>query len=430
MSAVVYVRRLRRAIRRTPFLAGLPPEVAVLSAIAFCVALGFGILAPALPVFARTFDVTIFQASAVISVFALVRFVTSPLAGALTDRLGERTVLATGLTIVAVSSAAAGFSQTYGQLLALRGIGGLGSSMFTVSAMALLLRVVHADQRGRAAAAFQGGFLFGGVAGPAVGGIVVAWSIRAPFFVYAFTLFLAIIVTLVYLTRSQLLEREQQASGDDAGKLEALRSALRNPAYRATLGVSFITGFIVFGLRASALPLFVTEGLNRGPSLAGFGLLVAAAFQALLLLPAGRMADTVGRRRALLFGTIGTTISMLVITAADVAANRLGTAAMWGTILFFASLAIGGAASAYLGSAPAAVVGDIMGGKRGGIVVATFQMMSDFGAILGPLIAGLLIDAVDFELAFAVTTVLALAAVILVVIMPETLRRSPEVPRT
>jgi len=94
--------------------------------------------------------------------------------------------------------------------------------------------------------------------------------------------------------------------------------------------------------------------------------------------------------------------------------------------LFFASLAIGGAASAYLGSAPAAVVGDIMGGKRGGIVVATFQMMSDFGAILGPLIAGILIDAVDFELAFAVTTVLALGAVILVLIMPETLRRNPE----
>jgi MFS transporter, DHA1 family, multidrug resistance protein len=424
---VTPARRIRRAIRRTPLLAGLPPEVAVLAAIAFCVALGFGILAPALPVFARTFDVSIFQASAVISVFALMRFITSPLAGSLTDRFGERTVLASGLSIVAVSSAVAGFSQNYGQLLILRGMGGLGSSMFTVSAMALLLRVVHANQRGRASAAFQGGFLFGGVAGPAIGGLVVAWSIRAPFFVYAGTLFLAVIVTLVYLTRSTLLDREESPTQDEKGKWHLLRQALRNPAYRATLGVSFITGFVVFGLRASAIPLFVTEGLNRGPSLAAIGLLLAAAFQAVLLLPAGRMADSVGRRRALLFGTIGTTISMLVITASDVAANRLGSATMWGTALFLASLAIGGAASAYLGSAPAAVVGDIMGGKRGGIVVATFQMMSDLGAILGPLIAGLLIDAVDFELAFAVTTVLALGAVILVIRMPETLKRPTEV---
>ena len=131
-------------------LRDLPREVAVLSAVAFCVALGFGILAPALPVFARTFDVTALQASAVISVFALVRFVTSPVSGVMVDRWGERIVLATGLAIVAVSSAAAGFSQTYVQLLVLRGVGGLGSSMFTVSALALLLRVVHSSQRGRA----------------------------------------------------------------------------------------------------------------------------------------------------------------------------------------------------------------------------------------------------------------------------------------
>jgi MFS family permease len=159
-------RRIGRAVRRTPLLAGLPREVAVLTGVAFCVALGFGILIPVLPVFARTFDVSALQASAVISAFALVRFITSPLAGGMVDRLGERTVMSSGLLIVAVSSAAAGFSQTYLQLIVLRSVGGLGSSMFTVSAMALLLRVVDSDQRGRASGAFQGGFLLGGVAGP------------------------------------------------------------------------------------------------------------------------------------------------------------------------------------------------------------------------------------------------------------------------
>ena len=57
------VRRFGRAIGRTPLLSGLPPEVAVLTAVAFCVALGFGILAPAIPVFARTFGVSAFQAA-------------------------------------------------------------------------------------------------------------------------------------------------------------------------------------------------------------------------------------------------------------------------------------------------------------------------------------------------------------------------------
>lgn len=420
-------RGLRRAVGRTPLLSGLPPEVAALSAVAFCVALGFGILAPALPVFARQFDVTNLQASAVISAFALVRFVTAPIAGGLVDRIGERSTMAAGLLIVAVSSAAAGLSQDYMQLVVLRGVGGFGSAMFTVSAMALLLRVVESDQRGRASAAFQGGFLLGGVAGPAVGGIVVAWSIRAPFFVYAGTLLLATAVALVFLARSRLLEREHLVANGAEKRLEQLRSALRDPAYRAALAVNLVAGFVVFGMRSSAIPLFVTEGLQRGASLTGIGFLVAAGVQAVLLLPAGRMADTTGRRRALLIGTIGTGIGMLVLTAADAAVNGWGQAALWGTALFLLSMAIQGAAGAFLGSAPAAVIGDIMGGRRGGIVVATFQMMSDIGAIVGPLVAGVLIDTLDFDWAFAAGAAVTFAAVTLVVLMPETLTRKPAI---
>jgi MFS family permease len=408
---------------RTPLLAGLPREVGVLSAVAFCVALGFGILAPALPVFARSFGVSALQASAVISVFALVRFITSPLAGLLVDRLGERIVMTTGLIIVSLSSAAAGFSQTYEQLLVLRGLGGLGSSMFTVSALALLLRVVDSSQRGRAAGAFQGGFLLGGVAGPAVGGLVVAWSIRAPFFVYAATLMAAAIVAMVFMANSRLREREEKVSGGRSNKLEQLRTALRDRAYQAAIGTNLVTGFVVFGLRSSAVPLFVTEGMDRGASLTGIGFLVAAGIQALLLLPAGRMADTEGRRKALLIGTIGTTGGMVMLTVADAAVNGWGTQAVIGTVLFLVAMAIQGVAAAFLGSAPAAVVGDIMGGQRGGIVVATFQMMSDVGAITGPLVAGFLIDSYDFDWAFASGALVSLVAVALVLRMPETLNR-------
>lgn len=396
----------------------------MLSAVAFCVALGFGILAPALPVFARTFDVTALQASAVISVFALVRFVTSPISGVMVDRWGERVVLTSGLTIVAVSSAAAGFSQTYHQLLVLRGIGGLGSSMFTVSALALLLRVVHSSQRGRAAGAFQGGFLLGGVAGPAVGGLVVAWSIRAPFFVYAATLGLAAVVAVAFLAKAHLAEREQEVSHGEAGKLERLREALRDRGYRAALGVSLVTGFVVFGMRASIVPLFITEGMGKSASLVGIGFLIAAACQAVLLLPAGRMADTDGRRKAMLIGTVTTAIGMLVLTAADVAANGWGTTAVAGTALFLLAMAIQGVAGAFLASAPAAVVGDVVGGRKGGVVVATFQMMSDLGAVLGPLIAGVLVDMFDFDWAFAAGSALSVGAVILVLVMPETLHRT------
>jgi len=417
------VRRIGQAIRRTPLLAGLPREVAVLTAVAFCVALGFGILAPSLPIFARTFDVSALQASAVISVFALMRFVSAPGAGALTDRFGERVVMSSGLMIVALSSLAAGFSQTYLQLIVLRGIGGIGSSMFTVSAMALVLRVVETNQRGRAAAAFQGGFLVGGVAGPAVGGLVVAWSIRAPFFVYAATLILATIVAGIYLSGAHLREREREVSHGQENKLRELREALRSKAYQAALGTNLISGFVSFGLRSSVVPLFVVEGLARGASLSGFGFLAAAAVQAVALLPAGRLADTQGRRKALMLGSVATLAGMVLLTASDFAVNTLGTAGAIGVVLFLASMAVQGYGSAFLGSAPSATVGDIMEGRRGGIVVATFQMMSDLGAVVGPLLAGLLVDAYDFDWAFAAGAALAVIPIILVLRMPETLRR-------
>ena len=293
-----------------------------------------------------------------------------------------------------------------------------------MSALALLLRVVDNEQRGRASGAFQGGFLLGGVAGPAVGGLVVAWSIRAPFFVYAATLLLAAAVALVFLAKSRLNELEHQVAKGDEKRLEQLREALRDGAYRAAITVNLVTGFVVFGLRSSAVPLFVTEGLDRTASLSGIGFLIAAGLQAVLLLPAGRMADTQGRRKALLYGTIGTAIGMLVLTGADIASNGWGTQAVAGTVLFLVAMAIQGAAGAFLGSAPAAVVGDVMGGRRGGIVVATFQMMSDVGAIAGPLAAGFLVDTLDFDWAFAVGAALCVVAVTFVILMPETLNRT------
>ena len=155
--------------RWIPLLRDLPVEVSVLASIAFFVALGFGIVIPSIPIYAESFGVTALAASAVISAFALMRFVSSPFAGAWTNRFGERNVLATGLAIVAISSFFAGLAQTYVHLLILRGIGGIGSAMFTVSAMALLLRVVDADQRGRASAAWRNSAMMSRICGRPAG---------------------------------------------------------------------------------------------------------------------------------------------------------------------------------------------------------------------------------------------------------------------
>ena len=410
---------LRGWVGRTALFEGMPREVFILSIVAFCVALGFGIVGPAIPIFANEFGVSAFWASAVVSVFALMRLVGALPAGWLVDRVGERITLATGLIIVAVSSAFAGFSGTYSQLIVLRGVGGLGSAMFTVSSLALLLRIVGPDQRGRAANAFQSGFLIGGVVSPAIGGLVLGISIRLPFFLYAVTLGAASVVVIVMLAHTRLHERVgKQTAAQESGRSSwsLLREALRNRSYVTALAVNLGNGFASFGLRSAIIPLFVVNSLHLDKAWAGWGAFASAVVQFPFLVRAGRLSDTRGRRLALMIGTGVTFIGFLVLAM---------TGAWWG---YLVAMGVLGAAAAFLGAGPSAVVGDITEGRREGPVVATFQMMSDAGAVVGPLVAGAIVASTgSYSVGFLVGAGVLALTFFMSATTPETLRRAEQV---
>jgi MFS family permease len=78
----------------------LPREVWVLVVANVVVALGYGVVAPVLPQYARHFGVSISAATFVITAFAVMRLVGAPPAGFLVQRLGERRVYISGLIIV------------------------------------------------------------------------------------------------------------------------------------------------------------------------------------------------------------------------------------------------------------------------------------------------------------------------------------------
>jgi MFS family permease len=362
----------------------MPREVIVLGVIAFCVAVGFGVLIPVLPVFARSFGVDNFAVGAVVSVFALMRLVTAPFCGRMINRAGERVVLALGIFIVAVSSGLAGISQSYPQLLVLRGVGGFGSAMFTVAATTLLLTSVEAGLRGRASGVFQAGFLIGGMTGPAIGGLLSAISLTAPFFFYAATLAVAGTVALLMLGRSGA-----GPSARAAGEVVPLRQVVRDRSYQAACVANLAQGWTSFGVRMSFVPVLVVEVLDRPTSWTGVAFACASVVQTLAVAPAGKFVDTVGRRPAMIIGGILGGVSILAVPFAP---------NIW---LLIVALCLYGVASAFLGTAPAATVGDVAG-AQGGTAVAIFSMCSDVGAIIGPLAAGLLADRVSYGVAFGV----------------------------
>ncbi|MDQ4105514.1 MAG: MFS transporter, partial [Actinomycetota bacterium] len=143
----------------------LPGEVWVLVAVSFVIAVGFGIVAPAIPTFARSFDVSVTAASIVISAFAFMRLAFAPVSGKLVSALGERPVYIWGIIVVGLSTGACAFAAGYWQLLVLRALGGIGSTMFTVSAVGLLIRLTPPALRGRSTSLWATSFLLGSVSG-------------------------------------------------------------------------------------------------------------------------------------------------------------------------------------------------------------------------------------------------------------------------
>src|SRR5690554_4738785 len=378
----------------------LERDVIILGVIAFFVMLGFGVVIPVLPVYVRSFDVGFLEVGAVVSAFALMRLIATPFVGRLVDRGGERTILAIGIGIVAVSSGLVGLAANYPQVLLLRGAGGIGSAMFSVSAMTLLLATTAPERRGRAVGFYQSGFLIGGMAGPGIGGILAVISLRAPFFFYSATLVIAGLVGLVLLSRV-----DARPSADAAARIP-MRQVVRDSRFIAACLANFAQGWGSMGVRSALIPVLVVELLHETAVWTGVAFAIAAVVQTIALGPAGRFVDRVGRRPAIIGAFAAAAVLMMAIPFVR------------SLPLLIVLLCAYGVVAAFMGTAPAAALGDAAG-PRNARPVAVFSAFSDAGAIVGPLIAGALLDAVSYPAAFASAAVLLLAASLFGLRMPR-----------
>lgn len=374
----------------------LPRAIWVLVGAAFVIALGYGIIAPVLPRFAASFGVSTTAAAAVVSAFALTRLLAAPLGGALTGRLGERRVYLTGVVIVAVSTGAVSLASSYAELLVYRGIGGLGSVLFTVSATTLVVRVAPPAARGAAAAAMGSAFLLGNVAGPIVGTALSGLGMRAPFILYMSALLLAALIVGLLL-REPVSDPAAVARGRPAPM--TLRQAWPDAAFRSVLVSGFVNGWANFGVRMALIPLFAVTLAGAGAWAAGAALTSFAVGNAAMLLLAGRSSDRRGRRIPMFAGLLLTGVATI---AAGFAFD------IWWLLVLCVAAGIG---TGLYTPAQQAALADVVGNERSGApVVASVGMATDVGAIGGPIVAGLIVDGAGYGSAFALAGVLLVAA--------------------
>jgi len=396
--------------------------VRIIMLITFVIMLGFGIIAPILPLYARSFGVGYADAGLLISAFAFTRLIFDLFAGPIVDRYGERTSATFGLMFVGVSSVLTGLAPNFPLAVVFRGLGGAGSSVLFAALYSYLLKVVPKHRMARTLGVFYGSFNIGFIAGGPIGGLIAHFlGLASPLFFYAG---LCVLSGLLYLRFvSNPAHPTQPAGGpsvDDGtsgGRLawNTVRHLLRSRPFVTTVVLNMAFFWVIAGGYDTLFPLFGQSALHMSTVGIGGVLAVATAVEFLLLYPAGSIADRFGRR-ALLLPSLSWFAVMLVITG-------------WSGSVFAFGLrgALLGVGSGSVAVAPAAMLSDVAPERRSGVAVGVFRFFGDLGFVFGPLVAGASAGAFGFKSAFALMALPIAVALALVLWSPETLHRPASV---
>lgn len=388
------------------------PAVRVIIPIVFVVMLGFGIVVPILPLFARSFGVGYGAAGLLISVFALTRLVAGPVAGPIIDRFGERVCAAAGVTIVGVSSLLTGLAQTFPQAVAFRGAGGAGSALLFTSLTSYLMKTVPKDRMGRTLGLFYGSFNLGVIAGAPLGGLIAEqFGLGSPLFFYAALLFVAGGMYM-WLVRNPVSAVNASSQGEGAPP-RGMRHLLRRRAFFTTIFLNFSYLWMIAAVFDTLVPLFGQEVLSMSPGAIGAIFSVALATELAVLYSAGSAADRLGRRPVVIPSMAALAI---LVSTLGLAPNPL---------ILGALMALLGIASGYAGVPPVAMLADVAPGGRTGTAVGIFRFAGDVGFVLGPLVGGFAASAFGFRPAFWIASIPLVVGLILAVRTPETLLPPP-----
>jgi DHA1 family tetracycline resistance protein-like MFS transporter len=141
---------------------------------------GFGIVVPVLPLYTERFDASPFAIGMLLAVYSGMGFIFSPIVGALSDRLGRRSILLLSTIGQATGFFIMGAANSLIWLFVARIIDGIFGANVSAT-QAYVADVTPPDDRSRAmgllGAAFGVGFIFG----PLIGGVLSQISLSAPF---------------------------------------------------------------------------------------------------------------------------------------------------------------------------------------------------------------------------------------------------------
>ncbi|MDQ2754508.1 MAG: MFS transporter [Actinomycetota bacterium] len=162
----------------------LPPGFSSLWTTVALDLVGFGIVLPILPLYAKRFHASSATAALLVAAFSAASFVFSPLWGRVSDRVGRKPVLLVSLAGTAVGSLLTGLATGMPLLFVARLIDGASGASVSV-AQAAVADLARPDQRPRLFGLLGAAFGLGFVAGPAIGALGAVVDPRLPFLLAA-----------------------------------------------------------------------------------------------------------------------------------------------------------------------------------------------------------------------------------------------------
>lgn len=364
--------------------------------------LGVGILVPVLPYIVAEFRSDALTVGLLSLTFAAAQFFASPVLGALSDRHGRRVVLLLSVLGTGAGYFLFGLAQTLWLLYLARLIDGFtGGNVST--AQAYIADVSPPEDRAKNFGLIGAAFGLGFIMGPAVGGMLSLWSLRAPAF--AAGALSLITVSLGYFLLPESLppaNRERRPFRlADLHPLGHLGETVRRPGLPRLFTAIFAMSFAMAGLQSN-YAVFTRERFGLGPQGNAWIFTLVGAVSVLVQGVLLRRIPTAGRERRI--ATWG-----LLLMACGFAATAFVPSVPWlypATLL----LAFGNASAAPMLTSE---VSRTVSGVEQGKVLGSMQSIVSLTRILGPLWAGLVFDHVGHGAPYwtgALCVVAALAA--------------------
>ncbi len=270
--------------------------------------MGGGLLAPALPALIEPFAIDEASAGLVLSVYTFAAALTLPFTGLLLDLLGRKTVGIGCLLIDGSFGLLGTMAPSFGVLLGLRFLQGVGIAGLIPVAMTVVSDWYQGEQRLRIMGWLSGTIAVAAVVIPLLGGTLAEISWRHPFFVYGFSLLLAPVFFLLVPESGA-----RTAGADNRAKIgayvEGLVRALKLYGVREVFLHSFGTYFLLYSL-VTFVPLFLSAAYGFGSGIAGVAIALNGFVAALVAGRAVGINRRLGRRLTLVLGYLGIGLSL------------------------------------------------------------------------------------------------------------------------